>query len=73
MNSLSDSIPIKIRVSFFEHQRKEWEKVLQTSKGNLVGESQPECLLHWETVSSYALQKIKEIDEQLQQLRLNMP
>jgi hypothetical protein len=72
MNGFSDSLPDKIKISFFEYQRREWEKVLETSASGLISEKQPECQLHWKNVSSYAAERIKEIDRQLQQLKLNV-
>ncbi len=71
MTSCADCIPDKIKVSFFEYQRREWEKVVETSEKSRIAEKQPECLLHWESVSKYAQQQITEIDKELQQLKLN--
>lgn len=69
MNSLPDSVPVEIKVSFFEYQRREWEKVLEASKNSLV-ENQPEQLQHWVSVNRYALAKIAEIDRQLEELKI---
>ena len=70
MNSLPDSLPYQIKVSFFEHKRKEWEKVLQSSQTIPVGAIQPESLQHWEVINRYALAKIQEIDGQLAELKM---
>jgi hypothetical protein len=69
MNRLPDSVPIETKVSFFEYQRKEWEKVLESSKNSLV-ENQPDSLQHWVSVNRYALAKIAEIDKQIEELKL---
>ncbi len=68
MNSLPDSVPYNIKVSFFENQRKEWEKVLETSKSSLVEENLSD-MQHWVSVNRYALEKIQEIDRQLEELK----
>ncbi len=72
MNTFLDSVPDKIKISFFEYQRKEWEKVLETSAEGQNSENQPESQLHWENISNYAQARIEEIDRQLQQLKLNI-
>lgn len=69
MNRLPDSVPIETKVSFFEYQRREWEKVIEASKNSLV-ENQPDSLQHWVSVNRYALAKIAEIDRQLEELKL---
>ncbi len=69
MNSLPDSVPYNIKVSFLEYQRKEWEKVLESSKSNSVGENQADCVQHWLNVNRYALKKLEEIDGQLEELK----
>ncbi len=71
MNSLPETVPNHVKVSFFEYQRKEWEKILASSKDNTAEEKQVDFAQHWESVSSYALARIKEIDQQLEQLKLN--
>lgn len=72
MNSLPDSLPISVKVSFFEHQRKEWEKVIESSKNTLTDAERAECLQHWESVNSYALAKIQEIDRKIEELKLGI-
>jgi hypothetical protein len=64
------SLPYSVRASFLEHQRKEWEKVLESSRSNLIGEGKPDFQQHWEDVNCYALEKIQEIDRQIEQLKL---
>jgi hypothetical protein len=59
-------------VSFFEYQRKEWEKVIESSKNTLAGADEAACLQHWENVNSYALAKIQEIDKKLEELKLSI-
>lgn len=71
MNSLPDSLPYSVKVSFFEYQRKEWEKVIESSKKTLFDTAGSDCLEHWECVNSYALAKIQEIDKKLEELRLS--
>lgn len=70
MTSLPDSVPYNIKVSFLEYQRKEWEKVLESYKSYSVLESQPESVQHWANVNTYALEKIKEIDNKIEELKL---
>lgn len=70
MNSLPDSVPINVKVSFFEHQRREWEKVLEASKTGHSKETPAEYIQHWASVSTYALAKIQEIDRQLEALKM---
>ena len=70
MNSLPESLPYSVKVSFFEHQRKEWEKVVESSKNTLASADRPDCLQHWENVNSYALAKIQEIDRKIEELKL---
>jgi hypothetical protein len=70
MTSLPDSVPYNIKVSFLEYQRKEWEKVLESYKSNSALEDQPDSVQHWANVNTYALKKIKEIDSQLEELKL---
>ena len=71
MNNLPDSLPYKIKVSFFEYKRKEWEKVLQSSSLTLpTGAIQPDSVQHWEVINRYALAKIQEIDGQLAELKM---
>ncbi len=70
MNNLPDSLPYQIKVSFFEHKRKEWEKVLQSSQTIPAGANQPDSLQHWEVINKYALAKIQEIDGQLAKLKM---
>jgi hypothetical protein len=72
VNSLPDSLPYSVKVSFFEYQRKEWEKVIESSKNILAGADKPDCLQHWENVNSYALEKIQEIDKKLEELKNNI-
>lgn len=69
MNSLPDSVPYNVKVSFFEHQRKEWEKVLETSK--TTAEENQSSQQHWASVNTYALAKIQEIDRTLEELKLS--
>jgi hypothetical protein len=71
MNTLPDSLPYDIKAAFFEYQRKEWEKVLESSKNSANGENQSEYLQHWEKVSNYALAKIREINQQIEKLKDN--
>jgi hypothetical protein len=71
VNSLPDSLPANVKVSFFEHQRKEWEKVLESSK-NTLPVVDTDCLQHWESVNSYALAKIQEIDRTIAELKLSI-
>ncbi len=68
MNSLPNSLPPNIQVSFFQYQRKEWEKVLESFKNNQVETNQSDHGQHWESVNKYALAKIQEIDKQLERL-----
>jgi hypothetical protein len=70
MNNLPDSLPYQIKVSFFEHKRKEWEKVIQSSQTFPAGANQPDYLQHWEVINRYALAKIQEIDAQLAELKM---
>jgi len=70
MNNLPDSLPYQIKVSFFEHKRKEWEKVLQSSQTIPASVNQPDSLQHWEVINRYALAKIQEIDGQLAELKM---
>ena len=70
MTSLPDSVPYNIKVSFLEYQRKEWEKVLESYKSHSALENQPGSVQHWDNVNTYALEKIKEIDSQLEDLKL---
>jgi hypothetical protein len=70
MNNLPDSLPYQIKVSFFEHKRKEWEKVLQSSQTNPTSANQPDFMQHWEVINRYALTKIQEIDGQLAELKM---
>jgi hypothetical protein len=72
VNSLPESLPTNVKVSFFEHQRKEWEKVLESSKNTLAVADTADCLQHWESVNSYALAKIQEIDRTLEELKLSL-
>ncbi|MGE5554758.1 MAG: hypothetical protein ACM3UY_00640 [Methanocella sp.] len=68
MSSLPDSLPINIKVSFFEYQRKEWEKVLEACNHS---EANPAiCMQHWASINTYALAKIQEIDKQLEALKV---
>jgi hypothetical protein len=71
MNSLPKTVPNHVKVSFFEHQRKEWEKILESSKSNTIEEKRADYVQHWESVSSYALARIQEIDQQIEQLKFN--
>jgi len=68
MNSLPDSVPYNIKVSFFEYQRREWEKVLESSK-NKSNPEEHQDVEHWVNVNNYALEKINEIDRQLEALK----
>lgn len=70
MKSLPDSMPYSVKVSFFMHQRREWEKVLESSKSINLGDDRSECLQHWESVNSYAVAKIQEIDRKIEALKL---
>ncbi len=70
MNSLPDSLPYSVKVSFFEYQRKEWEKVLESSKNTLAEIDKTEYLQHWESVNRYALAQIQEIDRKIEELKL---
>jgi hypothetical protein len=70
MNSLPDSVPYNIKVSFLQYQRREWEKVLESSKTAPAQETQPDIEQHWGSVNRYALEKLEEIDKQLQELKL---
>jgi hypothetical protein len=72
VNSLPESLPYSVKVSFFEYQRKEWEKVIESSKTTLVGADEAACLKHWENVNSYALAKIQEIDRKINELKLGI-
>ncbi|MGD6851004.1 MAG: hypothetical protein ACQCN6_02975 [Candidatus Bathyarchaeia archaeon] len=71
MNSFPNSVPDKIKISFFEYQRREWEKVLETSVSSKNSENHPETQMHWENISNYAQERIEEIDKQLEQLKIN--
>lgn len=71
MNSLPDSVPINVKISFFEHQRREWEKVLEASKRDHSEEVPAEYLQHWASISIYALAKIREIDRQIEALKMS--
>jgi hypothetical protein len=70
MNNLPDSMPYSVKVSFFEHQRREWEKVLEVSESTAAGADRSDCLQHWQSVNSYALEKIQEIDRKIEELKL---
>jgi hypothetical protein len=72
MNSIPDSLPYSVKVSFFEYQRREWEKVVESSKSTLSGADSPDWLQHWESVNSYALAKIQEIDRKIEELKLGI-
>jgi hypothetical protein len=72
VNSIPDSLPYSVKVSFFEHQRKEWEKVIESSKNIMVDTERVDYLQHWESVNSYALAKIQEIDKKLEELKLSL-
>ncbi|XHH09541.1 MAG: hypothetical protein ACFCUE_02625 [Candidatus Bathyarchaeia archaeon] len=69
MNRLPDSVPVATKVSFFEYQRREWEKVLEVSKNSSVEDNQSDSLQHWLSVNRYALEKLAEIDKQLEELK----
>ncbi len=69
MTKLPDSVPYNIKVSFFEYQRKEWEKVLESSKNSSIGEEQSDSAQHWVSVNRYALEKIEEIDKKIEELK----
>jgi hypothetical protein len=69
MTNLPDSVPTQIKVSFFEHKRKEWVKVLESSQSIPSGANQSDSLQHWTTINNYALAKIQEIDAQLAKLK----
>ncbi|MGD6808681.1 MAG: hypothetical protein ACQCN3_03195 [Candidatus Bathyarchaeia archaeon] len=69
MTNLPDSVPYNIKVSFFEYQRKEWEKVLESSKNNSIEEIQADSSQHWVNVNRYALEKIQQIDKQIEELK----
>ncbi len=71
MAGFYSSIPDKIKISFFEYQRREWEKVLESSTNGRINDNQPESQRHWESISNYALEQIKEIDRQLDKIRQN--
>lgn len=70
MNRLPDSLPYNIKVSFFEHKRKEWEKILESSQNIPVGANQPDSLQHMASINRYALARIQEIDGQLAELKM---
>lgn len=70
MNNLPDSVPYQIKVSFFEHKRREWEKVLESSQSFPAGVNELDSLQHWATINKYALAKIQEIDVQLAELKM---
>jgi hypothetical protein len=70
MNSLPDSVPYNIKVSFLQYQRREWEKVIESSKTPPAQEAQPDIEQHWGSVNRYALEKLEEIDKQLEELKL---
>jgi hypothetical protein len=72
MISIPDSLPASVKVSFFEYQRREWEKVVESSKSTLAGADKSDCLQHWENVNSYALAKIQEIDRKIEELKLGI-
>ncbi len=69
MSGFSKSIPDRVKASFFEYQRKEWEKVLESSVNSRIEENALELQLHWNDVCDYARERIKEIDKQLLQLK----
>jgi hypothetical protein len=70
MNSLPDSLPNPIKVSFFEYKRREWEKVLESAQNIQIGANQPDSLQHLASINKYALARIQEIDGQLAELKL---
>lgn len=72
MNNLPDSLPYNIKISFFEHKRKEWEKILESSQTLTAGANQPDSTQHWAIINKYALTKIQEIDGQLAQLKTSL-
>jgi hypothetical protein len=72
MNNITDSLPYSVKVSFFEHQRREWEKVVESSKTSLSTADNPDWLQHWENVNNYALSKIQEIDRKIEELKLGI-
>ncbi len=69
MNSLPDSVPYNIKVSFLQYQRREWEKVIESSKTAPPQETQSDFEQHWGSVNRYALEKLKEIDLQIEELK----
>jgi hypothetical protein len=70
--NLPECIPDKVKVSFFESKKKEWEKVVETSEGGLNEEHQPEYIMHWKKINVDAKERIKEIDEKLRVLKLKL-
>jgi hypothetical protein len=70
MNRLPDSVPYNIKVSFLQYQRREWEKVIESSKNGPAEETRAEVEQHWINVNTYALAKLAEIDRQLEELKV---
>lgn len=69
--NLPECIPNKIKVSFFENQKKEWQKIVETSEGSLNEENQLEYV-HWKKINDDAKERIREIDERLSLLKLTV-
>jgi hypothetical protein len=70
--NLPECVPDRIKVSFFESKKMEWQKVVETSEGGLNEENQPEYILHWKEINVDAKERIKEIDQKLQFLKLKL-
>ncbi len=57
-------MPDKIKMSFFENQKKEWKQVVDISEEGLTEEN-AEIVLHWKKINEDAKERIKEIDRNL--------
>ncbi len=68
-NKLPDSLPDKIKMSYFENQKKEWKRVVDISEEGLTEEKQAEIILHWKKINDDAKERIKEIDRNLMLLK----
>ena len=64
-----NSIPDKIKISFFENQKSEWMKVIEVSEAGLLEENQPESVLHWKKINEDAKERVNEIEKNLKLLK----
>ena len=70
-NNLPECIPNKVKLLFFESQKNEWLKVLQTSEGGL-NENKPEAVLHWSQINIDAKERIRDIEEKINFLKITV-